>query len=656
MTARAREDRSRPARGRIRRLTARALVVAILGGGALSIAVPAGAISLPFIGNCKSAPQPQPPGTGLSGFVETKPDPLPAPAPAFGAHAGSTEYVQYGYAGLSWSLYDLGCVPNPITSWGYLIDNELGNWLLGSAKSAVAIDNTVHAWASDPSWAAALTPIVGGANSALYKALFVTWAAAALMTVGISVAFRAHRSDTPAAVTLAAWALFVITLVAGVVAAPGWAGQQAAALMGSTLNAMDAGFAGPGAQANAAQAHASLTVSAVLYPSWLRGEFGDPSSPAAQQYGPQLFEAQALTWNQAAGSPQQVNATVKAEGAQWEKIAGELKKNYPQTYPALQGTGGGRFAAGTLALLTALIACTYDFIASLVVIIALLGVMAGVIMLPALAVVGMHHGMRHLLTGTGSRIAGMLINGLLWGAGAGVDDLATRTLLTQAVVPAALALLLLALLPFGLYATTRKLRGRDAVPRPVKRAAMLALGYAAVRRGSRDGAEAAAADLAGANATPLFWRDPWTWRTDRIPPNYPPLGGGGPNPPPNLPPGGGGGPNPPPNLPPGGGGGGGGGGGPRWNYPPNGSPSPNGSHIPPSGSGPSSRPDPGPGAGSGPRDYAGPVPERWSGSDVIIPANVFHQGRWQPNPDTGDTAGASGADADVPLPFDRNGR
>ena len=492
-------------RWRIRRISSRVLVVLLLSAGVMTVAAPAWAISLPFIGNCKSQPVPQAPGDGVTGFFEVKPSPMPAPAAAFGQNPASTEYVQYGYSGLFWSTYDLGCLSNPITDAGPIIDTMVGNWTLGAAKTIVALDNSAHEWAANPTWTATLTPLVGGANNALYKALFLVWAGAALMTVGISVALRAHRSDMPGALTLAMWALFVITLVSGVVAAPGWVGEQASGLMSTTLNALDAGFAGPGAQANESQAHASLTVSAILYPAWLRGEFGDPSSPAAQQYGAALFQAQALTWSQANASPAQINATNKADQAKWAQVASAVQKNYPEAYPDLQGTGSSRIGAGILAVLTAVIVCGYDFIASLVVIMALLAVMAGAVMLPALAVVGLHHNMRHVVIGLGSRVFGMLINGVLWAAGAAVDALVTRTLLSNAIVPPTLALLILAVMPFILWMITRVLRGRPAVPRAVRRAAMLGLGLAFLRggaaAGARAGAQEAAADAATAGSS-----------------------------------------------------------------------------------------------------------------------------------------------------------
>ena len=67
----------------------------------------------------------------------------------------------------------------------------------------------------------ALIPIVTGSTGTLYRALFLGWAAVAMLVVAISVLFRANRSDTSGAVTLVAWAVLVVGLVAAAVASPG---------------------------------------------------------------------------------------------------------------------------------------------------------------------------------------------------------------------------------------------------------------------------------------------------------------------------------------------------------------------------------------------------------------------------------------------------
>jgi hypothetical protein len=461
------------------------------------------------------------------------------PAPA------STEYDQYGYAGLSWVNYDQPClVPNV----GADVETMLGDWGLGIAKVIVAADNTAHSWAADPAWMSAVIPIVTGSASTLYRALFLVWAGVALMTVAISVVFRAHRSDASGAVTLTAWAVLVIALVAAAAAAPGWAGQQAQSLMGSTLSALDSGFAGPGSQASAGQAHDSLLVQSVLYPAWLRGELGNPDSATARQYGPVLLSDQALTWAQAAGTPARVAAITKTDQTAWAKAAAQVQKTDPESYSVLTGNSMDRLGAGVLALVTALVVCTFDLIASMVVIGALLGVLAGTVMLPAVGAAGMHHRLRHLITGIGSRVLGMLLNAVLWAAAAGIDEVATRALLTQNILPLPMVLLLLAMLPAALWIVIRRLRGRRPVPPLAKKLVMMGLGYRVLRRGARGGAQEGAQEgvreAVEEEADGPAGRPGVTWRVDTVLINFgvpftggwrPPAGALGGAPPPDGP-------------------------------------------------------------------------------------------------------------------------
>ena len=488
-------------------------------------------------GNCKNPPVPEAPGDAIAGWLEIHPARPPAQAAAFGPRAASTEYDQYGYAGLTWSNYDQPCL---IPNVGADVETLLGNWALGAAKVIVATDNTVHAWAADPAWMSALIPIVTGSTGTLYRALFLGWAAVAMLVVAISVLFRANRSDTSGAVTLVAWAVLVVGLVAAAVASPGWAGQQAQSLMGSTLSALDSGFAGPGSQASANQAHDSLIVQSVLYPAWLRGELGDPGSDTAQKYGPQLFTAQALTWAQATGTPAQITAATKSDQTAWSAVAGKVQQADPVAYSVLTGNSMDRLGAGALAVVTALIVCTFDILASLVVVIALLGVLAGTVMLPAVGAAAMHHRMRHLVIGIGSWVLGMLINAVMWAAAAGVDEVATRALLTQNIMPLQMVLLLLAVLPIALWMIIRRLRGRDAIPRPVRRLLMLGVASQLLHRGVRSGASEALERAAQPLPAPS-----WSWRASPLPRSgaYP----GGWNPRPGLT------PVPPAQLPPPGG-------------------------------------------------------------------------------------------------------
>lgn len=574
--------------------------------------------------SCKTAPEPETPAESVAGWLETRPARPPAPATVFGPNPKSTEYDQYAYAGLSWSTYDQPCL---IPNGGAVTETLIGNWMLSAAKTIVAVDNTLHGWAANPSWMTVVIPVVTGSASTLYRALFLVWAGIALLAVAISIGFKALRSDTSGAVTFTGWAVLVITMVTAAVVAPGWLGQQAQSLTGTTLSALDSGFNGPGSEASAAQAHDSLMISTILYPAWSRGEFGDPSSATAQKFGGPLLSAQALSWSQAAGNPHQVQAAAAADQKAFTSTAAQVQKQDPMAYQVLTGNTLNRIGTGVLAAVTAFIVCAFDILASLVVVTALLGILAGTVMLPAVGIAGMHHSLRHLVTGLGSKLLGMQLNGILWAAAAGIDQVATRTLLTQNVLPLPLTLLLLAVLPAALWLTIRRLRGRPAIPPAGKKAVMMVAGWKMLRKGARASAREAIGDAVDDGdlpaPAPMRLRADRIWTVNGWPGSWADRGALGPVPPRPLdPPSSGPGGNVPPPLPPSGGGSG------PSAPPPSGpsggaGPAPAG---PPSGGGfPRPRPPrpPGPPAPSapGPREYTG------TDDDAIIPAAVYGPGQ-----------------------------
>jgi len=81
----------------------------------LMLMVPASAYSQPkaaFGVDCTEAPTPDMPGQGLSAFFQKTPDPLPTQEDPFARGASTTIYEQYGYSGLRFNTYDLGCGPD----------------------------------------------------------------------------------------------------------------------------------------------------------------------------------------------------------------------------------------------------------------------------------------------------------------------------------------------------------------------------------------------------------------------------------------------------------------------------------------------------------------------------------------------------------------
>ena len=513
MTARIRRNRG------LRRLAVVAAVIAAGGMAALAVspaasaAVTRPAIHIPILpvplpgsgpspvsslfGDCKTPPTPQLPGQGAAGWFEQPPSPLPPAGSWFGPHPTSTEFDQLGTAGLSWSVYDQGCKADPlnlVNSVNPDVDTEVGNWLLGAAKVLVAADGAVHTWASSSSWQRDLTPTIVSASHAVHQAIWTPWAVVVILLIVLFLLFRGMASDLPEVISAIAWALLVLTLVGGVTQYPQWASQQASGLMSGTLDALDAGFVGPAAQRQAASAHVSLLTQDVLFPAWARGELGSDTSATARRNAAPLLADQALTWPAAAQSPAQIKAAERSEEAAWKKLAASIQQSDPVAYNSLKGAAGGRIAAGVLGAFTAAVTCLFDILASLVVVVALLMVMGLAILLPGLAVVGIHPRMRHVIIGPASRVGGMLISAVMYATAAGVDARATGALLASPLsnshsVPPPLAILLLAALPVALLMTIRRMRNGRIVPRGAKLAAEFLIGRKALSQGVASGTQ-----------------------------------------------------------------------------------------------------------------------------------------------------------------------
>jgi hypothetical protein len=289
----------------------------------------------------------------------------------------------------------------------------------------------------------------------------------------------------------------------------------------------------------------------------------------------------------------------------------------------LQGAQGSRIGIGALTLADALVVCSFDIFASTVIVVALLAVLVATILLPALAVVGLHHSLRQVVTGVLSRVAGLLASAVLYSAAAGVDIRASHYLLSRenslagglpgvnlARVPTAVFLVMFIhlTLTIALFLAVRYARTRTVIPRAAVYGGLLAADLAWHRHAARAAAGAAESAAGGDPLTVVYVLggaggqdsgDGWYWSatTGPVPPEprtlpaaAPPDGEGQPPGPPGEPGPAGAGSGP------GGGPGGGAGGGAGPSHPSGGPGSPG---FPP-------QPGPGPAGGSGDGNLGSP--------------------------------------------------
>ncbi|MDQ1286598.1 MAG: hypothetical protein QG622_163 [Actinomycetota bacterium] len=380
---------------------------------------------IPGLSNCKEAPTPEVPGRGVEAFFQPAPANLPKAADPFAADAVTSIHEQYGYAGLRWHTYDLGCAGgagSPEASVG----STVANWLFTVPKAAVAATGALLGAAYEPSFLTVFDPLVQTVVDALRKSVFDQWAALVFAGLGFLIVWRARQSSLRTTAAALGWALLVMMLATVLFRWPVAAGQAADSTVISTMSAVTSSLnqSDTAGRSSTGRLAASNLHDALLYQIWLGGQFGDANSVAARKYGAQLFDAQALTWGEATTLSQDSAAgqrIVEAKKAKFKNVAAAIQAEDPDAYEYLTGRrSDSRIGFAALALLAVACAVPFLIVASLLVIGALVITRFAVMLFPAIATLGLFPAMRGLVIGVGNTVAAAVINALVFGIGSAV--------------------------------------------------------------------------------------------------------------------------------------------------------------------------------------------------------------------------------------------
>ena len=386
-----------------------------------------------------TSPTPSQPGAGVTGSFD------PGPPPT-----GSSLYDRFA-EGPGWSLYDLGC-SGELGHPEAVIDNMLGDAAYGAAKTMVAAGQGVQRLIEPPTFLQGLDRLVRSATNAFRSTILVVWLPISLLLLGALIVSRAWRQDLSHAVRAVAWALLVLGLATYAADYPLRASEAADSLLTSTLGTINSTFS-PG-QGSPTGAVGTLETDGVLYPFWLDGELGSSTSQTAKSYGPQLYAAQSLDWGQPV-----TDSETSTKEQDFAQVAAEVQSADPTAYHQLTGENGGRTGAGIMALIAALITVSFKLVAGALVIASLLILRLIVILLPALAVIGLHERTSMVVKGTLVAGGAALLNAVIFSAGAGVSMFATSVLLSPSTgLPQWVALLLSAVVAYLLWHLLRPFR------------------------------------------------------------------------------------------------------------------------------------------------------------------------------------------------------
>jgi hypothetical protein len=413
-------------------------IVGLLFACLLALASPASALpAIPGVPDCKDAPAAQLPGNGLAGFLDGRPDPLPAPGDPFAESPTTSLYEQYGYSGLTWHTYDLGC-GGDLRDVNATTDTMIGNATLAFATWGVAATNGLHNKIAHPAeYMAPLDDVVTAVSARIKDAIWGPWGGAALLGVVVLLLWYSSTGRLSSVTKAAAWAVLILGVMSGVAQYPARVSTFFDETVTGTIgqvNAATAGLSSVPDTSDPARAQGGLLVDRLLYDSWLRGQFGSPDTAAAKRWGPALFKASAYTWAEAeqASDPDRAKQLAQDKAAAWKSAAAQIQEKDPNAYLALQGKVGDRAGVGVMAVFGVAFTSIFRIVADLFMFAGLVMLRFLVMLFPAVAVLGVMAPMSAIVHRVANMAGASVANVIAFGAGAAVHTTVVSALLSRA--------------------------------------------------------------------------------------------------------------------------------------------------------------------------------------------------------------------------------
>ncbi len=417
--------------------------------------------------DCKESPTPDQPGQGLAAFFGPEPDVLPPEEDPFADDATTTVYEQYGFAGLRWNTYDLGCGPDAAREPDAVIGTSVGNWVMNLPVGLSALTASLTEVAFRPTFLQIFDPLLIRVSDVLHSRLFERWAPVVLVMVGLLLLVKARGMAMASSAGAVLWSLFVVVVAAALFRWPVEAGQIADDTVTNTLGGVVQGLNGDTA-ADPATAVASSLQSSILYPAWLAGELGSTDSATATKYGPALFRATTLTWREARvvqDDPEAGRRIIDAKRDDFGDLADRVRKDDPAAYQFLTGQRSDtRVAYAILAALATALALPFLLVSCLMLLGSFLVVRLAVMLFPAFATLGLFPAARGIVIGVGRTVGAAVVNAVIFGAGAALTVTVLGVILDPASrLPAWLTLVLLPLFSLIMWLALKPFRRLTAM-------------------------------------------------------------------------------------------------------------------------------------------------------------------------------------------------
>lgn len=387
----------------------------VLGGGTAS----AGGF------DCKDVPRAEFPNE----VIETNFDSTSADQPS----GGGTGYKTYGWAGLKWHTYDLGCGADLVKAPGAVGDTTLGNTFMTIGKSLAA----AAFWLDDQT-KTGQAAADAGVDSALAKfdqivfsisrgmrGIYGQWIGIGLAVVAAIVLWKSLKSDAAGVTRTTAFAAAGLALGALMVGAPQKALQVADDTFGSLITetqdqifSVQFGDNGTSTLSGGASDPRNVLIDKIYLDDWRKGWFGQnyPSDDPAQ-LGPKLRDSLAFTYDQqheVKDDPKAQSTLAEEKADKFREIVSSLESDYQLSYHQFQGKDSGRTSIGFMGMIKLAMPSLLWIGASLLKLVALLAIRFAVLFAPIWIPIAIAYG------GWLSRVMRMLASAYMWGVAGAV--------------------------------------------------------------------------------------------------------------------------------------------------------------------------------------------------------------------------------------------
>ncbi len=356
---------------------------------------------VPGVDDCKQAPNPERPGAGMVGALD--PTPMDAGTP------GSV-YREVGYAGLVWHTYDLGCGPSGVRNPEAVIDTWTGNLLFNVGKVIVGATNGLHYALVNGGLLAPLDNLIVSGTAGLYDSVYAPWFGLIAVLLAIVMFRSIWRGDFATVSKRAAWALAGLWLAAATYLTPVLYTHVLDEVLVGGSNQVRSGFL---QEVGVEQRDAlpTLLYDQIIYRNWLRGEFGSPDGPQAQQLGRDLVRAQAYTKQEIADGADDPNSGVEARKKQeYQTIAARTGS----AYGYFQGVDGSRIGVGFLAALQSGMFALFQLLSQAALLLAQIVLRVVILLGPVIGLIAILY--HDLLRGVGRAVGAALLNVIILSA------------------------------------------------------------------------------------------------------------------------------------------------------------------------------------------------------------------------------------------------